>query len=183
MPVSVRVILTRPSPARRDFHQHLTGRPVELDGVIEQIDQRLLNLQAVSEHLRVLHAPADQGDAAQPRFRLQGAQGRLHGPTHRDGLRFGPRLARFQLRKRQQIRGDVVQADGVRLDDFEEAAIVFLVFQRPFQQRFGVTADGGERRAQLMRNVGDKIPADALQALEVGDVVQDGNGAARASPK
>ena len=38
---------------------------------------------------------------------------------------------------------------------------------RAVQQRFGVALNGGERRAELMRDIDDEILADALQAFRV----------------
>ena len=40
------------------------------------------------------------------------------------------------------------------------------------EQGLGVALDGGERRAQLVRDVGDEVAADLVGALEIGDVVE-----------
>ena len=56
------------------------------------------------------------------------------------------------------------------------------ILQRAIEQRFGVAANGGERRAQFVRDVGDEILAHALQTLQFGDVVQDGEGAPGGGP-
>ena len=45
-------------------------------------------------------------------------------------------------------------------------------------QRLGVALDGGQRRAQLVRDVGDEVAADLIGAAQVGDVVEDEHGAA-----
>ena len=49
-----------------------------------------------------------------------------------------------------------------------------------FGQRLDVAADGGQRRAQLVRDVGDEVAADLIGAPQVGDVVQHEHGAVRA---
>ena len=40
------------------------------------------------------------------------------------------------------------------------------------EQRLGVALDGRERRAQLVRDVGDEVAPDHLQPTQLGDVVQ-----------
>ena len=45
-------------------------------------------------------------------------------------------------------------------------------------ERFGVALDRGQRRAQLVRHVGDEIAADLIGAPQIGDVVQHQHGAA-----
>jgi len=65
----------------------------------------------------------------------------------------------------------------MRLDNFDEAPIVLVVLKSTLQQSLGVAADGGKWRAQLVRDVGHKILAHPLQALKLGDVVQDRDGA------
>ena len=86
--------------------------------------------------------------------------------------------AGFEFRERQQIGGDVAEPRGLRQDDFDKAPVVVPVFERAVEQRFGIAADGGERGSQFVRDVGDEIPADTLQAFEFGDVVQDGQRSA-----
>ena len=48
------------------------------------------------------------------------------------------------------------------------------------RQRLDVAADRGQRRAQLVRDVGDEVAADLIGAPQVGDVVQHEHGAVRA---
>ncbi len=44
------------------------------------------------------------------------------------------------------------------------------------EQRLDVSAHGRERRAQLVRDVGDEVTADAVGAAEIRDVVHDEHG-------
>ena len=46
------------------------------------------------------------------------------------------------------------------------------------EQRLDVAAHRGERRPQLVRDVGDEVAADAIGAAQIGDVVQHDDGAA-----
>ena len=63
------------------------------------------------------------------------------------------------------------------MDDLEEVLPRLRVLGI-VEQRFGVALDRGERRAQLVRDVGDEVAADLVGAAQVGDVVQDQHGAA-----
>ena len=63
-------------------------------------------------------------------------------------------------------------------DDLEEPARV-LVRSRRLEQRLDVAADGRQRRAQLVRDVGDEVAADLVGPPQVGDVVQHEHGAVR----
>ena len=62
-------------------------------------------------------------------------------------------------------------------DDFQEAAIVFGIIESASEQRFGKALDGGERRFEFVRDVGDEILAHALEAAEFGDIVKHDDGA------
>ena len=86
-------------------------------------------------------------------------------------------LTGVEPRQPQQVLDQPLHARRMALDDLEEAlpgvGVVGLV-----EQGLGVALDGGERRAQLVRDVGDEVAADLIGALEVGDVVQHEDRAA-----
>ena len=94
-------------------------------------------------------------------------------------------LAGVEPREAQQIAHEPLHAQRVAADDLEEPAHLGR-FRAPFpgwsvasiEQRFDVAAHGRERRAQLVRDVGDEVAADAIGAAQVGDVVHDEHGAA-----
>ena len=46
------------------------------------------------------------------------------------------------------------------------------VRERAGAQRLGVAADGGQRRAQLVRDIGDEVAPGRLQFLQCGDVMK-----------
>ena len=46
-------------------------------------------------------------------------------------------------------------------------------------ERLDVAADRGQRRAQLVRDVGDEVAADLIGAPQLGDVVQHQDDAVR----
>src|SRR6185436_8624810 len=60
----------------------------------------------------------------------------------------------------------------------QELDVVLLVAQRTGEQRLDEALDRGQRRLELVRDVGDEVAADALEAPQVGDVVQDEHQAA-----
>src|SRR6516165_3206886 len=92
------------------------------------------------------------------------------------------RPAGLKIRKSQQVRSDISEADGVRLDDFREALAVLRVIEASLKQRFGIPANGSERGAKLVRDIGDKILAHPFQALQVSDVVEHRDSAAARGP-
>ena len=51
------------------------------------------------------------------------------------------------------------------------------IADRAVEQRFHESLDRGDRRLQLVRDVGHEIAADVLQAAKIGDVVQHHHGA------
>ena len=93
------------------------------------------------------------------------------------GARLEQLLAGVELGQPQQILHQPLHPRGVALDDLEEALPAPRVV-RVVEQRLDVAANGRERRAQLVRDVGDEVAADLVGALEVGDVVQHEHGAA-----
>ena len=63
------------------------------------------------------------------------------------------------------------------MNDLEEPLSRLGVFGL-VDQRFGVALDRGQRRAQLVRDVGDEIAADLIRLAQVGDVVHHEHRAA-----
>ena len=99
-----------------------------------------------------------------------------------DGRKFHFQFSRFDAGEFEEIVGEAGETHGVIADDFQEAAIVFGIVQRACEQCFGEALDGGERRFEFVRNVGDEILTHALEAAQFGDVVKNDDGAGRFSP-
>ena len=97
----------------------------------------------------------------------------------RAGDLFDRFLSGVEPREAQQIAHQTFHAQRVAADDLEEAADLrrFRALLALIEQRFDVAAHGGERRAQLVRDVGDEVAADAVGAAQLGDVVHDEHGA------
>ncbi len=67
---------------------------------------------------------------------------------------------------------------GVFEDGGEEFAGGGGDLEGVLEEGFDVAGDGGERGAQLVGDVGDEVAAGLLGALDLGDVVEDGDGSA-----
>ena len=89
-------------------------------------------------------------------------------------------LPGVQPRQAEQILDETLHPPRVRHEDLEEPAPVVGVDIR-FADRLEVPAHRGQRRPQLVRDVGDEIAPDLIGAAEIGDVVQHHDDAARAA--
>ncbi len=95
-----------------------------------------------------------------------------------DGEELHFQLPRFDPPELQQVVRQASEPGGMFADDFEKSPVVAGIFEGAAQQSFRKALNGRQRRLEFMRNVGDEVLADALQAPEFGDVVQhhDGSG-------
>ena len=80
-------------------------------------------------------------------------------------------LSRVEPRQPQQVAHQSFHAQGVARDDLEEAPRTRRL-GAAVEERLDVAADRGERRAQLVRDVGHEVAAHAIGAAQLGDVVQ-----------
>ena len=83
-----------------------------------------------------------------------------------------------ELREREQIFDEQLHARALGLRHVEKA-LVHLVFRHALigGQRLDDHFDGGQRRAQLVRGVGDKFAAAAVELIALRDIVDDENHA------
>ena len=87
-------------------------------------------------------------------------------------------LAGVEARQPQQILDQPLHPLRVPRDDLEKRPRS-SASASPSRQRFDVAADRGQRRAQLVRDVGDEVAADLIGAPQLGDVVQHQDDAVR----
>ena len=73
----------------------------------------------------------------------------------------------------------MMHSHGVLTDDGEEATGIRSVVNRPFFERFNEGEDGSERRAQLVRDVGEKFLPHLFETFETSDVEEDADSCAR----
>jgi hypothetical protein len=85
----------------------------------------------------------------------------------------------LEPRELDQVEDDVLEAPCVALDPVQ-AVRRELVPGHLALERLGVADDRRERRAHLVRHVGDEVGAHALEVVLLGLVVQDEDGAALA---
>ncbi len=78
----------------------------------------------------------------------------------------------------QEVANEPFHPQRVARDGFEKAARLFRI-RDSVEQRFDVAPHGGERRPELVRDVGDEVAADLVGAPQVRDVVQHQDGTAR----
>ena len=77
----------------------------------------------------------------------------------------------FQTGQHQQILQHAGQRTAVTVDDGRKVLRLFRGIHA--EQGLGIALDGGQRRAQLMGDIGHEIAADALQLHQVADVAED----------
>ena len=78
-------------------------------------------------------------------------------------------LAGVEPREAEQIAHQAFHAQRVAADDLEEAAHLrrFRALLTLIEQGLDVSPHGRERRAQLVRDVGDEVAADAVGAAQL----------------
>ena len=77
----------------------------------------------------------------------------------------------FHTGQYQQILQHAGQRTAVTVDDGRKVLRLFRGIHA--EQGLGIALDGGQRRAQLMGDIGHEIAADALQLHQVADVAED----------
>ena len=106
----------------------------------------------------------------------------------------GPRLPRHGARRPPSVQLGCQRPDSMRDRSSRSStsrcirrALLRIVVEEPprglgvgrvAQQRLGVARDRRERRLELVRHVGDEVPADRLEPADLGEVVQHEHGAA-----
>ena len=80
-------------------------------------------------------------------------------------------LPRIEPSQSQQVRHQPLHSGALPPDDLDESLRV-LALTGLVAQRFQVSADGRQRRAQLVRDIRHEITADLIRPPQVGDVVK-----------
>ena len=77
--------------------------------------------------------------------------------------------AAFELRQIEQVADDRLELVGFAIDDVEVAAARGLVHREVRHgERLRVAADGGERRHQLVRHVGEQLTPRRVRGIQRG---------------
>ncbi len=89
----------------------------------------------------------------------------------------GPPL-HFELRQGQKIADQGGEPFRMVFDDIGKALGGGGIFaDQAAAQGFGITTDDGDRGAQFMGDIGDKIAANGFEAFNLADIMKDGNNA------
>ena len=164
-------------PRRGEKDLAALGRVV--GGVVEKVAERVVQFCGIARHhgrIRI-DALCDVSARARSQSAITSAIDRVEQRIERAGTRVERLLAGVQPREAQQIAHQPLHAERVAGDGLEEATAVGRV-GHVVEERLDVAADGGQRRTQLMRDVGDEVTPDPIGPPQFGDVVQDEDGAA-----
>ena len=155
-------------PRADDQDAAAVGRQHRLLGVDDQVQQHLLHLVAVGEHLR--QAGGERVDDRDVRDALLvGAQ---RERLAHDLVHVHHRARRLPLaREGQQVADDARGALGFA-EDRLEAAADRLVERRALRQALGPAEDRRERVVQLVRDAGDRL-AERRHLLRLQELVID----------
>ena len=140
----------------------------ELERVRDEVVDDLAEPRAVGfddRHPRVLER---QLDAAVLRGRLRRLDALADEPREVERLRLELELPRLQVADEEQVGHEAEQALGVAVDDAEEVLLLLGEFPHlAVQHRLDVADDRGQRRAQLVRDVGDELVLQPLRLVRV----------------
>ena len=84
-------------------------------------------------------------------------------------------LGGFDAGHHEEVFSETVHAGGVFMDGFEEFAGLRAEGGLVVEEGFNVSGDGGKRGTEFVGDVGDEVTLGALDLLDAGDVVQDGD--------
>ena len=142
-----------------------------VDGVLDEVADGVVELERVRQdraRFRGDGGPDDQALALGQRRQLAGHRG--EGRLQRAGGRHQPLLPRVETGQPQQVAHQALHPRAVPGDDGDEAALLGAVF---VDEGLDPAPDRGERRPQLVRDVGDEVLPDLVGPAVLGDVVED----------
>src|SRR5262245_59265639 len=158
------------------------GRARVLDRVVDQVVEHLRHGLLVAAHPQgALAAPDLEAQALRRQGWLAQAQHAVEHLAPVDRRALDRELARLDARQAEEVGHQVGQPLHVGVDALKELDVVALVVQRAREQRLDEALDRGQRGLQLVRDVGDEVAPDALQAPQLRDVVQHDDEAALAA--
>ena len=152
--------------------KHLAAFQRVLDGVVDQVDEQLLDVVVVGDDegiLALVHVQFDvlvlgalvehQADIARALAQAQTLGGNADAAV-------------FHRGQGQNVVDQAGETIGFHGNNVQEALGHLRVFNRAGLKGFDEAADRGQRRFQLMGDVGGKVRAHLLQIAQLGDVLQ-----------
>src|SRR5579875_499762 len=141
----------------------------KFDGVMYKIDKHTYYLLAVRGNscLPILYLAA-QGYTIALRLRYHARHHLAHQQFGFDGFNEHWHLARFDTREFKQFRYQVCQMFDLVFDALDKDLCLLRVSFDDIFQRLRQQANGGQRGAQFMRDIGDEIAPHSFQAAQFG---------------
>ena len=142
--------------------RHVASLRRELHRVVEQVDEDLLQRPAVGIRPQPLRHVRRKDDSP---FGSGVAEQLQHGFAQRgqlDGSDLRLPFTGFQPREIEQVVRQPRQPHRVPGDHADELARLVGQLHAPLEQRLRRRPDGRHRRPQLVRRVGDEVPADPV---------------------
>ncbi len=160
-------------PGADDEHAVAVRGQHGLLGVDDEVQQHLLQLVRVGEHLRQARRERGQDGDVRDALLVGAQRQRLLD----DGVDVHHRARGVALaREREQVADDARRAVGLGEDHVEAAAR--LIVGLPLRQALGPGEDGGQRVVQLVRDARDRL-AERRQLLGLQQLVVAGRGSGR----
>ena len=157
-------------PADRD----LAAMMAVLHRVVREVEEGLTQAGGVRDHpnRRVAGGPAHEPDLASLGNRPDPFEQRRHDVLRIEHLQREVRRARLDGGQVEQLVDELGEVIGLALDLRGEVAHRGGVVDRARRECLGKQLDRGQRRAQLVPDVGDEVAAHALDTPQRGDIVQ-----------
>ena len=113
-----------------------------------------------------------EGDPSRIGSWLHDREHRIDDLVDRHRLERELHLVELDVRQIREVVEQPAKAFRVAEGDLEKAPRVLALLERAAEQRLEIALDRRERRAQLVRDVGDELGADSLEMPERRDVVE-----------
>ena len=168
MPGPVSLTITCPTPApSRDVDRHVAADGRRVERVRDQVGDDLQDAIAVAEHDGPRGDAHLQIDAARAGLLALGAGGALAQGDDVDLLDVERELARLETGEVEQVADQPLQAAGLREHDLERRLALVLAVDHAVGDRLDVALDGGQRRAQLVRDAHQEVALVLARLLEL----------------
>ena len=165
----LRAGLAQGRDARRKRHASAARRV--FDRVVEQVEQHLVQAVMIAGQAPAVGALDFQLHALALGRLAHQLDGFFEQAPDVQLLELHRCQSAFEVGKRNQVVDQPGQAMRLAFDDPQETPLSVGIVN-PVQQRFGIAAQGAQRGADLVGQIGDKVGTQAFVGLELGDIVK-----------
>ena len=162
--------LTTTSPAAvrlRDLDGDLTVGGRRMQGVRDEVGDDLQDPVAVADDDRLRLGIDMQLEVPAAGLLALGAGRALADVEQVDLLDVERELARLETREVEQVADQALQAAGLGEHDVERRLLLLLALDDTVRDRLHVALDGGERRAQLVRDAHQEVALVLARLLQL----------------